>query len=278
LEIYAFGGFDKSVENHERIWQAFSEDPRLSNLRTEVTMRMVNGEYDHEYTGKRTFPLCTLTMDSLPPCTVFGNQQEYNEYEAGSLSAIDYGWPVYIAQQCQRNHGIRMANYAAQIGDRTAHLVNMYADPPYWYSHYCTELSINSLLNHEIRLIKEMTKGTMSMHICMSKIGTHRRNFEAKSGPYYYPPREYRMMTRLHAHVLNIPWIMDDVYLCSGEQHTNKWGGPPDWVVLPEGDSGSPNADIKISTRLPIPEGCLHMDTSCSGNGQSGECTDSPGE
>ncbi len=53
------------------------------------------------------------------------------------------------------------------------------------YSHYCIELRINSLFNHEIRLIKEMTKGTMSMHICMSKIGTHRRNFEAKSGPYY---------------------------------------------------------------------------------------------
>ncbi len=56
LKIHAFGGFDKSMENHERIWKAFSEDPRLSNLRTEVTMRMVNGEYIHEYTGKRTCP------------------------------------------------------------------------------------------------------------------------------------------------------------------------------------------------------------------------------
>ncbi len=80
-------------------------------------MRMVNGDYDHEYTGERTIPLCTLTMSSLPPCTVYGTQQEYNEYESGSLSAMDNGWNVYIAQQCQRNHGIRMANYAAQIGD-----------------------------------------------------------------------------------------------------------------------------------------------------------------
>ena len=59
---------------------------------------------------------------------------------------------------------------------------------------------------------------------------------------------------------------------------TNEWGGPPDWVVLPEGDSGSPQADIKISTRLPIQEGCLRMDSSCIGNGQSGGCTDSPGK
>jgi hypothetical protein len=194
---------------------------------------------------------------------------------------MDNGWNVYIAQQCQRKHGVRMANYAAQIGARTARLVNMYADPDYWYSHYCTELRINSLFNHEIRLIKEMTKGTMSMHVCMSKIGTHHRNFEAKSGPYYHPPREYSMMTRLQAHVLNIPWIMDDVFLCSlvpNEQFTNEWGGPPDWVVLLEGDSGSPQADIKKSTRLTIPEGCLHMDSSCIGNGQSGECTDSPGK
>ena len=171
--------------------------------------------------GERTIPLCNLTMSSLPPCTVYGTQQEYDEYESGSLSVMDNGWNVYIAQQCQRNHGIKMANYAAQIGDRTAHLVNMCSDPTYWYSHYCT---------------------------------------------------------RLHTHVLNIPWIMDDEFLCSGEQYTNEWGGPPDWVVLPEGDFGSPQADIKTSTRLPIQEGCLHMDTSCSGNGQSGECTDSPGE
>ncbi len=89
------------------------------------------------------------------------------------------------------------------------------------------------------------------------------------------------MMTRLQSHVLNIPWIMDDVFLCSpvpNEQFTNEWGGPPDWVVLQEGGSESLQADIKISTRLPIPEGCLHMDSSCIGNGQSGESPDSPGK
>jgi hypothetical protein len=68
LEKFAFGGFNWTEENHERIWEAFSNDPRLSNLRTEVTMRMVNGEYDDEYTGERTIPLCNLTMSSLPPC------------------------------------------------------------------------------------------------------------------------------------------------------------------------------------------------------------------
>ena len=55
------GGFNRTEENHERIWKAFSNDPRLGNLRTEVTMRMVNGEYDDEYTGTRTIPLCNLT-------------------------------------------------------------------------------------------------------------------------------------------------------------------------------------------------------------------------
>jgi hypothetical protein len=61
VETLAFGGFNSTKENHERIWKAFSNDPRLGNLRTEVTMRMVNGEYDDEYTGKRTIPLCNLT-------------------------------------------------------------------------------------------------------------------------------------------------------------------------------------------------------------------------
>ena len=98
-------------------------------------------------------------------------------------------------------------------------------DPAYWYSHYCIELRINSLFNHEIHLINEMAKGKMSMHVCMGKIGMHRRNFDAKSGPYYHPPREYRIMTHLHAHVLNIHWTMDDVFLCSpvpNEQFTNE--------------------------------------------------------
>jgi hypothetical protein len=115
---------------------------------------------------------------------------------------MDHCWNAYIAQQCQRNHGVRMAKYAVQIGDRTAHLVHMYTNPAYWYSHYCIVLRIDSL-------IKEMTKGKMSMHVCTSKIGTHRSNFEAKSRPYFHPLQEYSMMTHLHAHVLNIPWIME---------------------------------------------------------------------
>jgi hypothetical protein len=96
------------------------------------------------------------------------------------------------------------------------------------------------------------------MHVCMSKIGVHCRNFLAKSGLYYDPPREHPMMTRLQSHVLNIPWIMDAVFLCSpvpNKQLTNKWGGPPDWVVPQEGGSESPQADIKISTRLPFRRG-----------------------
>ncbi len=85
------------------------------------------------------------------------------------------------------------------------------------------------------------------------------------------------MMTSLQSHVLNIPWIMDDVFLCSpvpNKQFTNEW------VVLLEGalNLRRPLADIKISTRLPIPEGCLHMDSSGIGNGQSGERQDSPGK
>ncbi len=87
----------------------------------------------------------------------------------------------------QWNHGVWMARYAGQIGDRKAHQFHMYTDAPYLFKHNCIELRINSLLNHEIFLIKAMTKGTMSMHVCMSKIGQHRRNFEAKSGPYFYP-------------------------------------------------------------------------------------------
>jgi hypothetical protein len=222
-------------------------------------------------------------MSLIPPCTVYGTQQEYDEYEPGSLSAMVPGWNAYIAQQCQRNHGVRMARYADQIGNCKAHLFCMYTDPDYWYMHYCFELRINSLFNHEVFLIKAMTKGNFLMHVCMSKIGVHRRNFLATSGLYSHPPLEHPMMTSLQSHVLNIPWIMDDVFLCSpvpNEQLTNEWRGPPESRLgrAAGGGSGSLQADIKISTRLPIQEGCLHRDPSCIGNGQSGERTDSPGK
>jgi hypothetical protein len=152
-------------------------------------------------------------------------------------------------------------------------------DADYFYEHHCIEFRINSLLNPKIFLIKAMTKRTMLMHVCVSKIGMHCLDFKAKSGPYYYPPREYSMMTCLQSHVLNIPGSWTTCTSdppCLPSSFPTNLGETPDWVVLHERNSGSPKADSKISTRLPIPEGHLHMDSSRIGNGQSGERPDSP--
>ncbi len=147
LETFAFGGFNRTEENHERIWKAFSNDPHLSNLRTEVTMRMVNGEYDDEYTGERNTPLCNLTINSLPDGSLPAQYTVLNQSMMNMNLETSQRWTtagMRTLQQCQRNHGVRMAKYTAQIGDRTAHLVHMYTNPAYWYAHYCIELRINS--------------------------------------------------------------------------------------------------------------------------------------
>jgi hypothetical protein len=71
LETFAFAGFDPTVENHNSVWEAFSNYPCLSNLWTSITMRMINGEFDNKYNSEHTVPLCNLIMGSLPQCTMY---------------------------------------------------------------------------------------------------------------------------------------------------------------------------------------------------------------
>ena len=84
-----------------------------------------------KYTSEHTVPLCNLTMGSLSQYAVNCTQQEYAEYAAGSLSAMDQGWNAYIAQQCQK----RVARYAEQISDPEKHLYCMYTNTDYWDEH-----------------------------------------------------------------------------------------------------------------------------------------------
>jgi hypothetical protein len=88
-------------------------------------------------------------------------------------------------------------------------------------------------------------------------------------------------MTRLHSHMLNIPLIMDNVYLCSPfaehavyerVERISRLGRAA------RGDSRSQRAETKISTKLPIPQWRLHMDSSCIGKRQTGEHPDRPGK
>jgi hypothetical protein len=109
---------------------------------------------------------------------VYGAKQGYADYESGDLSAMNHCWNMYITQQCQQNHGKLMAINAEQTGNHKDHPLRMYTNANYWYGHYCDELRINSLLP------KATAKGIMPMHICMSKIGMHCRNLEARTGPY----------------------------------------------------------------------------------------------
>ena len=77
---------------------------------------------------------------------------------------------------------------------------------------------------------------------------------------------------------MNTPNTLDWIYLCTptpGQLFTNGFEGPPDWVVLPEGETGH-HASMTVTTRLPIPKGCLLTGTSAMGNGQSGMRTESP--
>lgn len=155
----------------------------------------------NQYTSEHTVPLCNLTMGSLSQYAVNCTQQEYAEYEAGSLSAMDQGWNAYITEQCQKNYGILVARYAEQVIDPKKQPYHMYTDADYWYEHYCIELRINSLSTTRYFLSKQQHKEQCQCTSACAKL-VCRRNFAAKSGPSFFLQLEYRMMTRLHSHTL----------------------------------------------------------------------------
>jgi hypothetical protein len=74
-------------------------------------------------------------------------------------------------------------------------------------------------------------------------------------------------MTRLHTHVLNIPWIMDDVFLCSpvpNEQFTNFpfRRGVCTWIhhALGMGSLAKARTALGSERRTASPARPLHLD------------------
>ena len=269
--------FDTTAEDEERRWKVFCEDKVNQMCRLTFTMRMVNSYVDVDYSGERTVSLCTINKvgsESSDPCHIYGSQDEYDRYAANCWDVTDCGWVTYVAQQCQINHEEHMYQFSKTFAGEENHLANMYTSPEYWIDFYHQEQRINHQLQFETNLLKDVVTGTITLAYAISMIGKIRKDFKTKSGQFFYPKLPQRDINLLHSRIMSVPNILDPIYLCSpvpGQRFTNEFGGPPDWVVLPEGDTDHrASTTVTATTRLPIPEGCFRTDASATGNGQSG--------
>ena len=269
--------FDTTAEDEERRWQVFCEDKVNQMCRLTFTMRMVNSYVDVDYSGERTVSICTINKvgsESSDPCHIYGSQDEYDRYAANCWDVTDCGWVTYVAQQCQINHEEHMYQFSKTFAGEENHLANMYTSPEYWIDFYHQEQRINHQLQFETNLLKDVVTGTITLAYAISMIGKIRKDFKTKSGQFFYPKLPQRDINLLHSRIMSVPNILDPIYLCSpvpGQRFTNEFGGPPDWVVLPEGDTDHrASTTVTATTRLPIPEGCFRTDASATGNGQSG--------
>ncbi len=82
------------------------------------------------------------------------------------------------------------------------HMIQMYANPEYWYLHYCDELHTNHLLNLEFDLIKKVTRNELSINLCLSKFRTLQREFDVKTEGFFYPKLEPLMINSMHSLII----------------------------------------------------------------------------
>ncbi len=146
-----------------------------------------------------------------------------------------------MAQQWQLTHEDRILELSKDISCKQHHLGGMYYNPKYWYKFHYDPADINMCLKLEIDLLKQVSRGEIPLGMCIAKTRTILQEYHCKTGRFHDP-----MLTREELHEVHQPWtgipkINDDTYLCTptllaGRLFTNELGGPPDWVVLQEGD------------------------------------------
>jgi hypothetical protein len=75
-----------------------------------------------------------------------------------------------------------------------------------------------------------VTNNELSINPCLSKLRTLQREFDARSGGFFYPKLEQIMINHMHSLTMNIPNIQEDqdeVYLCTPKPNqlfTNEFG------------------------------------------------------
>jgi hypothetical protein len=210
--------FDTTAEDNERLWKVYCDDKLNQMDRLRFTMRMVNSYVDEDHIGERTVSLCTINRDGYDPCHIYGNQDEYNRYAANCVDVTECGWITYVAQQCQINHEELMYKFSKTFEGEENHLANMYTSPEYWIGFHHEEQRINHQLQFETNLLKDVVTGTITLAYAISMIGKIRRDFESKSGQFFYPKLPQRDINLLHSRIMSVPNILDPIFLCSPVQ------------------------------------------------------------
>ncbi len=163
-------------------------------------------------------------------------------------------------------------------------------DLDYWTTITYQERNNNQYLNEELGVIRRVACGYISIIDAVIQLSYLKLLYYSQSDVFFKPHLNTAQISRVHGITMGIPCINNPIYNCEptpGQFFTNSFGGPPDWVLSPEGDGCGPlvieswPAELTTigegraphaeeCTGLPIPsqEGCLISEFA---NGQSGD-------
>ena len=95
----------ETANDFEQCWKDQCQDPVKQAFSTPAILRSAGVEYDFEETGRREHLIARisdLSRQELPPCKVYGTQQEYKDFADASNLAQGAGsrWAIHLAQLC----------------------------------------------------------------------------------------------------------------------------------------------------------------------------------
>ena len=273
-------------------------------IRTLVILWIAGVEYEYE-THARDHLIAKITdvsQPGLPPCNVYGTQSEYEAYAAAVDLASGNSWPIHMAQCCQEQYLRNVRNIQMPMESKD-HTLKMASDVRYWQKYMQTSDAILDLYTKEIEVLERVLSQHISLTQAAIQIGGFRRIFNRHRGMLPYRNWDTNHLGRKRYTLTGIPNPYADVFHVIPIQKTfqsaigserarwvpgshrrvtppktlyypNPYGGPPDWVAVPEGTeptSTFTSSRVRGVTDLAIPEGCLTDNLSKALNGEPSE-------
>ena len=309
MELHAMHhyGLPYSI-NPSAAWTSHCNDPAKQAHRTAVILRAADVAFDYTATNRECLlaRISDVAFPELPPCDIYGTAVEYEEYAAAGDLASGSGWPTYLAQRCQERFYANLKNILVPM-EVPNHTFKLHSDARYWYQYSQTYADILRLYTNEINHLEKAMTHQTSFTMTLVSIGVQRRRFNYSRGIQTVPPLDDEEFGRQQYAKTGIPNPFADVFYVHPEGQTikssiggvrtvklhspptipassqiktsyypNIYGGPPDWVAVPEGYTEPASHTMKVSsqvqesTDLTIPEGCLTVNLVNMVNGEPG--------
>ena len=101
-------------------WRRHCESQLAKHLQTQVIMRSVDSEFDHEFRGEQTYLLCELQTtfeDRVFTCPIYGTKQEFGDFIYKCEWVNKLGWVALLSPSQQSNvcHYHQVKNFVQHL-------------------------------------------------------------------------------------------------------------------------------------------------------------------